>query len=373
MNRATVTSVVLIAAILAAAAPVCAGPGGKGEVFGYDAWRQAVAELDVDPNQVVYPFQITDEMAAWAQEKLIGYQTLMPEVQLEILQRAFFDKGEFEFRYDLVRTLTAEEAFAAHNGNCMSFTSLFIALSRSLGIPTFLVSVKRQPEVIKDEGLVVVNRHVVAGFKTPNKVHLFDFYVTNASPHVSQSVLDDLEASAIYHTNIGGAAIREGDPEEAIRNLEIAVVLAPRWAPAWVNLGVARARLADSEGAFAAFQRALEVEPGNSSALVNLAKIYREQGRIEEANTAMRAAAESTRNPFTLIAMADAEMVSGRFEEAHQYLRRARWWYGREPEVYYALSRLASLEGDDGKAKKYAQRAVDLQLKIGKEPEETPN
>jgi Flp pilus assembly protein TadD len=362
MSRPKAISVAIMAMLLAAAGQVWGGAGE--EVFGYDAWRQAVEELDIDPNQVVFPFQLTDDMAAWAEEVIRGHRNQAQEVRLEVLQLAFFDPGEFEFEYDVVKTLTAEEAFAARHGNCMSFTSLFIALSRSLGMPTFLVSVKRQPEVIKDEGLVVVNRHVVAGFRSPSKVHLFDFYVTNTSPHTSQRVLDDLEASAIYHTNIGGAAIRDGDLEEAVRNLEIAVVLAPRWAPAWVNLGVARARLDKTEEAFAAFQRALEVEPGNSSAFVNLAKIYREQGRIAEADTAMRAAAESTRNPFTLIAMADAEMARGNLEEAHQYLRRARWWYGKEPEVYLALSRLAKLEGDEGKARKYAKRALDIRIKL---------
>jgi Flp pilus assembly protein TadD len=371
MSRSKVRSYVIAATMLLVAGQVCAGPGG--DVFGYDAWRQAVEELGVDPNEVVFPFQLNEEMAAWAEEMVRGYRSQVPEVKLEILQHSFFDGGEFEFEYDVVRTLTAEEAFAARQGNCMSFTSLFIALSRSLDLQTFLVSVKRQPEVIKDGGLVVVNRHVVAGFKAPTKVHLFDFYVTNTSPHISQRVLDDLEASAIYHTNIGGAAIRAGDPEEAVRNLEIAVVLAPRWAPAWVNLGVARARLGQTEEAFRAFQRALEVEPGNSSAFVNLANIYRQQGREDEADTALRAAAESTRNPFTLIAMADAEMLRGHFEEARQYLRRARWWYGKEPEVYLALSRLARLEGEKGKAQKFAKRAMDLQLKLLDEADERRN
>jgi len=251
MSRSKTKSYVIAAMMLLVAGQVCAGPGG--DVFGYDAWRQAVAELDVDPNQVVFPFHLTDDMAAWAEEMIRGRQSQMPAVKLEILQHSFFEGGEFEFQYDVVRTLTAEEAFAARHGNCMSFTSLFIALSRSLDLPTFLVSVKRQPEIIKDGGLVVVNRHVVAGFRAPTKVHLFDFYVTNTSPHISQRVLDDLEASAIYHTNIGGAAIRAGDLEEAVRNLEIAVVLVPRWAPAWVNLGVARARLGQTEEAFVAF------------------------------------------------------------------------------------------------------------------------
>jgi Flp pilus assembly protein TadD len=368
MNRSNVTSLVLAAALLAAAGQVCAAP--KPEVFGHEAWLQALDELDLDPTEVVYPFHITEEMAAWADEKVSGHWANSPEIKLEVLQRSFFDAGEFEFEYDVVRTLTAEEAFAVRRGNCMSFTSLFIALSRSLDMRTFLLAVRRQPEVIKDGGLVVVNRHVVAGYRTPAKVHLFDFYVTDSQPHITQRVLDDLEASAIYHTNIGGAAIRSGDLEEATRNLEIAVILAPRWAPAWVNLGVARTRLDDLEGALTALHRALEAEPGNSSALVNLAKIYREQGRGEEADTALKAAAESTRNPFTLIAMADIEMVRGEFEEARQYLKRARWWYGKEPEVYDALARLARLEGDDEKAAKHKQRARDLRVKLAREAEE---
>lgn len=371
MKRSSVILMIVAAAMLAASG--ASADGRNEEIFGYEAWQRAVSELDLDPNQVVYPFRVTEEMAAWAEEKQHGYGSLGPEVRLEVLQRAFFDPGEFEFEYDQARTLTAEEAFASRQGNCMAFTSLFVSLSRSIGLPTFLLTVKRRPEITKEEGLVVVNRHVVAGFRAPNKVYVFDFYVTDTSPYLTQRVIDDVEASAIYHTNIGGYAIRVDDLDEAVRNLELAVVLAPRWAPAWVNLGVARARLNNKSGAFDAFQRALEIEPGNSSALVNLAKIYREQGRQDEADTAMRAAAESTRNPFTLIAMADAEMTRGNLEEARQYLRRARWWFGKEPDVYHALSRLARLEGDDEKATKYSQRAVDLRLEELRAAEEHRN
>jgi Flp pilus assembly protein TadD len=370
MNR---SSVAIICALFAFAVPTVAADGPGDEVFGYEAWRLAVAELGLDPDVVVYPYQINEEMEAWAEEKVRGALTLAPSSRLEKLQRSFFDRGEFEFEYDQARTLTAQEAFLARHGNCMSFTSLFIALSRSLDMPTFLLSVRRQPEVIKDEGLVVVNRHVVAGYRAPNKVYVYDFYVTATSPYVSQRVIDDVEASAIYHTNIGGYAIRIDNLDEAERNLELAVILSPRFAPAWVNLGVTRSRLGDTEGAFDAFKRALEVEPGNSSAFVNLAKLYREQGRNDEAETAMRAAAEGTRNPFTLIAMADAEMTRGRFEAARQYLRRARWWYGKEPEVHLALARLSRLEGNHEKSAKHSQRAAELIAEEDRKPVEPRN
>jgi Flp pilus assembly protein TadD len=84
----------------------------------------------------------------------------------------------------------------------------------------------------------------------------------------------------------------------------------------------------------------------------------------------MRAAAESTRNPFTLIAMADVEMTRGEFDQARQYLRRARWWYGKEPEVFNALARLEHLEGNDAKAAKHLRRAAELIAERQQEAEE---
>ena len=361
MNRPNVVIVLVFALILGVA--VAGDAGENNRVFGFEDWERAVSRLDVDPNQVVYPFHVSEEMRAWAEEKLRPFSAASPEIKLEALQQAFFDRGEFEFEYEGIRTLTAEEAFAARHGNCMSFTSLFIALSRSLGLPTFLVSVKRQPGIERDDDLVVVNRHVVAGYRSPNKIYIYDFYVNTTAPYLSRRVIDDLAASAIYHTNIGGLAIRRSDYEEALRNLEIATVLAPDWAPAWVNLGVTHGRLGDEDAAFDAYQRALIAEPGNSSALINLAKMYQAQGRVEEARTALLAAAEGTRNPFTLIAMADAEMLRGDLEEARQYLRRARWWYGKEPEVFDALARLAVLEGEHERAERHRQRVTDLRSK----------
>ena len=371
MNRLHFIGTLACSAVLAVA--VAADAGLNSQVFGFEEWQQAVSRLDVDPNEVVYPFHVSEEMRVWAKEKLRPLSAASSEIKLEALQQAFFDRGEFEFEYEGRRTLTAEEAFRARHGNCMSFTSLFVALSRSLGLPTFLVAVKRQPEVEKDDGLVVVNRHVVAGYRTPTKIYIYDFYITSSSPYLSRRVIDDLAASAIYHTNLGGLAIRQSNYDEALRNLEIATVLAPTWTPALVNLGVVQSRLGNEEAAFSAFQRALAAEPGNSSALVNLAKMYQAQGREEEARTAMLAAAEGTRNPFTLIAMADAEMVSGNVEEAGRYLRRARWWYGKEPEVYDALVRLAVLEGEEAKVEKYRQRAAELRMKVDGRAGDQPN
>jgi Flp pilus assembly protein TadD len=334
--------------------------------FNRETWQEAVAKKRVDVDFAVYPFDATPEMESWVREALRGHTSLSVTGQLEVLQDAMFG-NEFDFNYEDDLTLTASEAFRQRRGNCMAFTALFIALSRSAGMPTFLMTVRRAPSIDREDDLVVVNRHVVAGYRTSQEVEVYDFYVTSSTPFLHQRMVDDVMASAMYHNNLGGAAIRSDELELAIRHLETAATLAPDWSPAWVNLGVARFRLGDTVAAVEAYQRALEVEPNSPSAFANLAYVYRQTGRDEEAEMALQAAAQRTRNPFTLIAMADAEMVRGDLAGAGRYLRKAKRSYRKEPEVYDALARLSRLKGDPDKARRYVERADKLRRREAEE------
>jgi Flp pilus assembly protein TadD len=323
-------------------------------------WEREVRRRGIDAAAAVFPFSTTPEMERWVGEALSSRVADGSLAKLTVLQQELFSAG-FGFSYDTDLTLTAAEAFASRRGNCLSFTSMFVAMARSAGIPAFLMTVRREPEVDRDGDLVVVNRHVVAGYRgASSEVHIFDFYVTTRGPYIQRRTIDDVTATAMFHTNLGGDAIRRGELGDAVRHLGIATTLAPDWAPGWVNLGVANYRQGDVEQAFAAYQRALEVEPGNPSALGNMAHIYREQGRDQEAEVALRAAAQQTTNPFTLIAMADAEMARGRWGAAGRWLRKAHWWYGDEPAVHLAMARLAERQGRPAEAARHARRAAEL-------------
>jgi Flp pilus assembly protein TadD len=349
----------LLVATLLVVAGGCAHAGSSPSHFNRDGWSQAILDKEIDPSEVVYPFDSTPELEAWVRDTLRRYVNAGSKSQLEVLQNEMFG-SDFEFTYDEELTLTAAEAFETRRGNCMSFTALFVAMGRSAGIPTFLMAVRRAPEVDRVDDLVVVNRHVVAAHRDAHEVSVYDFYVASATPFIHQFVIDDVLATAMYHNNMGGAAIRHGDLEGAFLHLGITTTLAPQWGPGWVNLGVARFRSDDASGALAAYQHALEVDPNNSSALTNIAYVYRSQGRTDEAQNALRAAAHRTTNPFTLVAMADVEMVRGNLDQAARYLRKAKRWFGTEPEVYDALARLARYRDDPPRAKKYAARAAKL-------------
>jgi Flp pilus assembly protein TadD len=328
--------------------------------FSYERWLDEVSRRGLDPAHVVYPFEASPEMVSWAERVVGETRGSGAREQLGRLQRAMFEGDSFDFAYDDTRTLTARDAFTARRGNCMSFTALFVALSRSAGIQTFLIEARRDPEVGREDGLVIISRHVVAAYRSGGQVSVYDFYLSSGGPFVNGLVVDDVRASAMYHANLGGAALREDDLEEALRNLEITTVLAPDWTVGWVNLGVTLAHLGDVEGAFSCYRRALEIDLGNSSALNNLSYLYLSLGREAEARVALRAAAQETESPFTLVAMADSEMQLGNHSEAVGYLKKARRRYPREPEVYMGMARFARKMEKPDRARRFIRKAEKL-------------
>jgi len=328
--------------------------------FSYERWADEVTRKGLDPADVVYPFEASPEMVAWAERVVDDARGSGERQQLARLQQAMFEGDAFDFAYDDARTLTARGAFSARRGNCLSFTALFVAMSRSVGIQTFLIEARRDPEVGRENGLVIINRHVVAAYRSGGQVSVYDFYLSSASPFVSGLVVDDVRASAMFHANMGSAALRGGDLEEALRNLEITTALTPDWSVGWVNLGVTLAHKGNVDGAFAAYRRALEIDMGNSSALNNMSYLYSSLGRGAEARVALRAAAQETESPFTLVAMADSEMQLGNDSEAVGYLKEARRRYPREPEVYMGKARLAQRMEKPRRAERYLRKAERL-------------
>jgi hypothetical protein len=96
-----------------------------------------VATGGIDPENVVYPFDVTPAMETWVDDIVSrGGGDWTEKAKLDSLHRAMFQK-EFGFEYDDESTLTADEAFDYRRGNYLSFTALFVALARTAGVDTF--------------------------------------------------------------------------------------------------------------------------------------------------------------------------------------------------------------------------------------------
>lgn len=352
---------ILVAALTAGGpAPCSVQAADTGRAFGFDAWSSEILEKGLDPDDVVFPFEASPGMVEWAEMAVEGGGSFSEIQRLVRVQDAMFKDGAFDFSYDGYQTLTAQEAFEAQQGNCISFTALFVSLTRSIGVPTRLMSVEGTPQVKREGDLVVINRHVVAAFESGDDVAIFDFNLTSEDELIGRRILDDVEASAMFHNNLGGMALRDGQPSTALRHFQITTVLWADWPAGWVNLGVTLSHLGEDDDALRAYSQALLEDPGNSSALMNMAYVYLKLGREEEARIARLAAAKTSENPFALVAMADSEMIRGNTTEAARYLNRAKRLYSREPAVFNGRARLAEKSGKTRRAARYRRKAEKL-------------
>jgi tetratricopeptide (TPR) repeat protein len=90
------------------------------------------------------------------------------------------------------------------------------------------------------------------------------------------------------HYAYGQAWLAANEPRRAAEAFGAALRLAPRFADAWVSLGVARYRQDNIEGAKAAMRSALIAEPGHRAATSNLAAFLRITGEYELSESLLR-------------------------------------------------------------------------------------
>jgi Flp pilus assembly protein TadD len=282
-----------------------------------------------------------------------------PAEKLERLQQYLFDEDSFPFVYDARATLTAAQAFAERRGNCVSFTNLFIALGRSLGVPLKGALIYLGESEV-DDGLVVVNNHLVAVDRRPEKLVVYDFSSTRGRPPVGVEVIDDLWLTAIYLNNLGVEALRAGDLAAAAERLGAAIRLAPEFTAPYGNLGVARRLLGDRAGAFEAYSQALAVAPRSPAILANLARLYQDLGREDEAREALLAADLGGASAYLLVARGNLELARGRREEAMRLYKRARRTDPDLPEPWVAIARLELQRGRPAAARRALAMALGL-------------
>lgn len=346
---------IALTAVLAAG---CASTAQRTMFMSPEAWRAELARRGVDPNEVPDPLLVNAQIRD-AAAHLAGSGTALD--RLRRLQRALFDGTLFPFRYENRGTYTAEEAFRLREGNCLSFTNLFVAMGRSLGLPVTTALVRRVQATEKEGDLIIVNNHVVAALSYETSWYCFDF---DRRPHelpTNLQPLDDLWITALYLNNRGADELLAANPEMALHYFDWATRLAPRFAPAWGNVGVARRRLGDIKGAFEAYRQALTVAPEDAVILGNLASLYRSIGREHEAELALKAFKVTDATPHTLIVRGDLDLTQGRLRAAMRLYKRARSLAPRLADPWVALARAELARSRPDRARKDLERALALE------------
>ncbi len=320
-------------------------------------WRAGVARRGADPAEVRNPMALTPAMASAARE--VGGAG-HDEDRLDRLRAALLNGRDYTFEYERGSTFSAADAFENRRGNCVSFTNLFIALGRSLGIRLQAALVSNRGTSEREGNLIVTYNHMVAVYALVGgpSVRVYDFYGTAVEPGGRLTLLDDWAVAAIRASNDGIAHLGLGEAAEAVHDLEIAVKLAPRLGSLHANLALAKWRSGDVAGAFATIERGLAAEPGCPSLLQNLAALYVDDGRPAEARAALAALDVHRASPYAFIVRGDLELRSGDPKAAIRNYREAASLDPKLADPWLSIARAELSRGRPDASRKAAKKAL---------------
>lgn len=310
------------------------------------------------PPAIVVPFELSPELIADVDSQL-GTGAIRETYRVEqVLDYVFRKVG---LRYNLFPTRDAVGAYTAREGNCLSFVNLFVGISRHVRLDPFYVEVVDHQRWRHQNGMVLSQGHIVAGMYVAGELKTYDFLPYRPKSYKKFTPIDDLEATAHYYNNLAAEALLDGDTDGAEAQLAIATTISPTFEKALNNLGVVRARRGDTAGALTAYQKGLDTDPSNGPILTNLARLYQQMGRLDDAAAVLAKVEDvKTTNPFYYLYRGELELTRGDPKAGLELMREAFRLDSELPEVHVGLAKAYLALGELGRAKHHVERALQL-------------
>jgi tetratricopeptide (TPR) repeat protein len=141
------------------------------------------------------------------------------------------------------------------------------------------------------------------------------------------------------------ASLEAGDLERAREGLQRAIEADPSDSSALVDLGYLALGAGNTDDAAELFRQALEREPGNIDALRAISTIHGRSGRSEDAFDAASAVAEAQPDdPLAVLELAELALDMGRLDEASSAFQRLRSVDDDPSHEVYAFHGLIEVE-----------------------------
>jgi Flp pilus assembly protein TadD len=278
--------------------------------------------------------------------------------RLRQLGRAILDEESLGLRYD-ESTRTASAAFRARRGNCLSFSTMFVALARRAGLPAHFQEVDTPPDWTLRGEVLVLNRHVNVLVDLGRAgQQVVDFSPDGVRGRYDRRRVSDRRALAHYDNNMAVERLQAGDEAAAFRYLRRAVGRDASFAPAWTNLGILHFRQGRAALAEAAYLRALRADGRQLVAMSNLATLYERTGATDTAAAyRRRVTRHRDGNPYYRYQLAREAVTAGDYDTAIRHLRYAVARRPREERFHALLGESYLGKGDEKAARAWFARA----------------
>ena len=284
------------------------------------------------------------------------------QVKLQELIDAIISADTFGLEFD-EKTRTASETFLLRQGNCLSFSNLFVAMARFSGLNASYQEVDLPPDWSLDNDVFVLNRHVNVHVDLGRLGdHVVDFNIDDFRSSYDTRTIPDTRALAHYYNNKGVESMQAGDTASALSNFRKAIADNDRrFSPAWTNLGTLYLRNGFSSYAEAAYLQALTVDKNDAVAMSNLARLYERRGDAERAAVFRKKVAHHRdRNPYYRYNLAREAYSVQDYDTAIGHLKYAIRVKTTEDQFYFLLGMSYLQKGNEKTARRWLARAEEV-------------
>jgi len=314
--------------------------------------------------------EVTPEMTAFLDRHVDD--GMNENSKIRALLFAMTGEDTFELVYDDT-TRTAQETFRDQHGNCLSFTNMFVAMARHMGLDASYQEVDIPPDWSSAGHAFLLSEHVnvyvnmrhgstrIIDFNT----RVVDFYIHELESTYERRVISDQRARAHYFNNIGvEQMLLRGDTLLALANFRESIRADESFASAWTNLGTLHRRDGYTAHAEAAYLKALEADPSNLVAMSNLANLYEEEGHPQFAEMYQgRVESHRMQNPYYRFHLASQAFVNGDYRGSINHLKYAIRKRKDEDRFYSLMSLNYLMSGDRAAADAWMKKAEEVAKK----------
>lgn len=295
-------------------------------ILGHEVREEELPRVDL--------FAITPEMEAFAKQAVRRSESYFEKVKdLHVALLSSQKAGGHGITYSAYVTELPTVSFAQRRANCLSFTLLYVAMARYVGIKAAVNEVQIPPTWdLRNSKEMVFLRHVNVKVPIlPDSTNILkrddviiDLEMNRYRGSYNQHEISDIAAEAQFFSNRAMEYLEQGKLEDSFLSLRKSISLNDRESYVWSNLGALYGRKNLWREAEIAYLHGLDLDPEDLTVMNNLAYLYHQTGNKEKAQKYSRQAQRYRElNPFYQYSIGLSAYEHGNYQESLDYVLRA--------------------------------------------------
>jgi tetratricopeptide (TPR) repeat protein len=287
------------------------------------------------------------------------------------LLKHIFSQEKIALSYSGNANLTAREAYHSQTANCMSLTIMAYALAKEanldvdfqeVDVPEYWVRNGQYNLLTGHVNLLIKadahpEKHVIYG--TDNIQIDFDPFVVKQ--RFTKRIIKKNTVLAMFYNNKGGQALVNENYDVAYQYFKAATMADNTFSSAWGNLAVLYRLTEHLNEAEKAYRLAVDINPGNLTALTNLALLLRSQQKnVEADDIERRLLVKRIKNPYYHAVLAEEAYYKREYQQSLKHYKKAAKLNKNIHELYYGMARVYYQMNRLPEAKRAMKKALSL-------------